>query len=214
MGSGLTYNTDRAEQSLLAPDGEAQESAARMALSVAGIDQPHQVALLHVHGIGQKVADTSEIYAMRRVYCPVVLINHKGNFGHGVAASGLLAIMVTTLALHYRVAPCHVGLTTPIKALGSAGDEMVAPVDHVHALDKDGVLVGAVNGHAISGVNVHIIVQDPGAPRSAMRCDITWNRDAMFQHTLPHRATSNTVMAKERSKLEVTSPLPLPVPYP
>ena len=211
MGSGLTYNTDRAEQSLLAPDGEAQESAGKMALSVAGIDQ---VALLHVHGIGQKVADTSEIYAMRRVYCPVVLINHKGNFGHGVAASGLLAIMVTTLALHYRVAPCHVGLTTPIKALGSAGDEMVAPVDHVHALDKDGVLVGAVNGHAISGVNVHIIVQDPGAPRSAMRCDITWNRDAMFQHTLPHRATSNTVMAKERSKLEVTSPLPLPVPYP
>ena len=204
MGSALTYNTDRTDQSLLAPDGEAQESAARIALSVAGIDQPHQVALLHVHGIGQKVADTSEIYAMRRVYCPVVLINHKGNFGHGVAASGLLAIMVTTLALHHRVATPHVGLTTPIKALGSAGDEMVAPVDHVYALDKEGLLVGAVNGHATSGVNVHIIVQDAGAPRSVLRCDITWNRDAMNQHALPHRTTTKVVIAKERSQLEVT----------
>ena len=204
MGSALTYNTDRADQSLLAPDGEAQESAARIALSVAGIDQPHQIALLHVHGIGQKVADTSEIYAMRRVYCPVVLINHKGNFGHGVAASGLLAIMVTTLALHHRVATPHVGLTTPIKALGSAGDEMVATVDHVYALDKEGLLVGAVNGHATSGVNVHIIVQDAGAPRSVLRCDITWNRDAMNQHALPHRTTPNVVIAKERSQLEVT----------
>ena len=141
MGSGLTYNTDRAEQSLLAPDGEAQESAARMALSVAGIDQ---VALLHVHGIGQKVADTSEIYAMRRVYCPVVLINHKGNFGHGVAASGLLAIMVTTLALHYRVAPRHVGLTTPIKALGSAGNEMVAPVSTIAKTSLPSIWIGSL----------------------------------------------------------------------
>ena len=93
-------------------------AAIQQALASAGGMQAAQVAVTHVHGIGQTVADVSELLALRGALAPdhlrkdkpLVLLNHKGNFGHTVSASGLLGLVTTVLSLRHGEDPNNMGL--------------------------------------------------------------------------------------------------------
>ena len=83
LGSAVTHNSSQLP-SLLSPDQAAQEAALKQAQ--AG----HAVQLLHVHGIGQPMADTTELLAFQSVWrSGGTLLNHKANLGRPHAVDGL-----------------------------------------------------------------------------------------------------------------------------
>jgi len=158
-GSSTTQSSVAAT-SLLAPDVEAQEQAIHDALSSASIS-PSQISLLHIHGEGQQVADTSEMHAVRNVLAAsndsgITLLNHKANFGHSVSASGIVAVITTIQAMKHRSVPRHLGVEHPMKCVKDAVG-LTLPFKAAQALPA-GEYVAAVHGHAISGINAHLIL--------------------------------------------------------
>jgi hypothetical protein len=155
--------------SLLSPDQEAQERALKQAQ--AG----HAVQLLHVHGIGQPMADTTELLAFQSVWrSGGTLLNHKANLGHTVAAAGALAVLTTLEALRQGGVPAHLKLERPVRQLEG---KLVAPVQLIRVVAE----VAGVHGHAISGVNVHLVLQGVECEGSLMEVKrVQWKHEEVL----------------------------------
>eukprot|EP01052_Picozoa_sp_SAG31_P044804 SAG31_NODE_7945_length_1557_cov_2.327846_1_plen_343_part_00 len=182
-GHAVTENVITSSLDLNAPDVKAEEEAIRSTLTDAGVTK-QQVALVHAHGIGQQVADGAEVMA----YCsalldpsrPLVLANHKGNFGHTTAVAGLLGAITTTLVLSNRLVPTQIGLETPIKALQSSKNGSFSiPNGAPLYLPADDEMFAGLHGHAISGTNVHIILSSHADCRSCV--DASMNAQSTSQ---------------------------------
>jgi 3-oxoacyl-(acyl-carrier-protein) synthase len=164
IGSGLTQSSTDSV-SLLAPDVMAQESAVTAALRSAAL-QPRDVSMVHIHGEGQQVADTSELHALRNTLLKerngneLLLLNHKANFGHSVAASGVVAVITTVLAMQHREVPRHITVERLMKAVTEV-DGLAVPLKKSHQFaGAETELIAAVHGHAISGINVHLLLSN------------------------------------------------------
>jgi 3-oxoacyl-(acyl-carrier-protein) synthase/acyl carrier protein len=162
-GSAVTENSISSGLDLNAPDIAAEGEAIRSALANAGVKK-EQVAFVHVHGIGQQVADGAEAFAYRNTLLdpsrPLLLANHKGVFGHTTAVAGILGAITSTLVLKNRLVPTHVGLTAPIKSLSSGknGSFSIPTAAQPAPLPAESEMFAGLHGHAISGTNVHIII--------------------------------------------------------
>ena len=131
--------------SLMAPDQMAQEEAIEAA-------QPDGVTALHVHGVGQQVADLSELLVFRNTLDMegLVLLNHKANIGHTLAASGLIAVLASVSAMSHQIGPAHRQLERPLKLLAGVVPVQTALLNPTRRV--------SVHGHAVSGVNVHLVI--------------------------------------------------------
>ena len=78
-GSAVVRNTIHHTAQLLAPDIAAQERVICDALATSGC-RADQLSMMHVHGIGTPVSDTSEIHAITAACgaMPLALASHKG----------------------------------------------------------------------------------------------------------------------------------------
>jgi 3-oxoacyl-(acyl-carrier-protein) synthase len=88
------------------PDGDGMKRAIEMALADAGV-APENVSLIVAHGNGTRASDASEARAIQSVFGerqPRVTA-FKWAFGHLIAASGLLDVLLALVALREKVAP-------------------------------------------------------------------------------------------------------------
>eukprot|EP00656_Telonema_subtile_P038249 TRINITY_DN4292_c0_g4_i5.p1 TRINITY_DN4292_c0_g4~~TRINITY_DN4292_c0_g4_i5.p1 ORF type:complete len:1178 (-),score=277.94 TRINITY_DN4292_c0_g4_i5:413-3946(-) len=136
-------------------------SAAWRALCQAQVD-PVDVNLVHLHAMGNPASDGPEADGVMRVLLsgdrssPLLLVGHKANIGHSVAASGVLAVIVTALALRNRAVPPLLGVEKPIKCL--RGREHVLLPSEVMRMGG-GVVHGSVSGTSMSGDNTHLVLR-------------------------------------------------------
>jgi 3-oxoacyl-[acyl-carrier-protein] synthase-1 len=88
------------------PDGDGLSRAIRLALADAGIS-PEAVGMIVAHGNGTRASDASEALAIRRVFGedPPPVTGFKWAYGHLIAASGILDLVLTLTALRHRVIP-------------------------------------------------------------------------------------------------------------
>jgi 3-oxoacyl-[acyl-carrier-protein] synthase-1 len=88
------------------PDGEGVSRAIELALADAKIS-PSDVGMIVAHGNGTRASDASEAIAIKRVFGgnPPPVTGFKWAFGHLIAASGILDLVLALTALRKQIVP-------------------------------------------------------------------------------------------------------------
>ena len=121
---GLGSSSDGRAKSIYAPVAEGQARSLRRAYALAGYG-PETVELVEAHGTGTKAGDVAEFDGLRTVFeesgrkdrqwCALGSI--KSQIGHTKAAAGVAGLLKAVLALHHKVLPPTIKVTTPNPAL-------------------------------------------------------------------------------------------------
>lgn len=116
---GLGSSSDGRAKGLTAPRPEGQVRALRRAYERAGI-APETVGYIEAHGTGTAAGDVSEVTAMTEVFrrpgaspggCALGSV--KSSIGHTKCAAGLAGLINAALAIHHKVLPPTIGVSTP-----------------------------------------------------------------------------------------------------
>ena len=88
------------------PDGDGLSQAIQNALADAGIS-PGAVGMIVAHGNGTHASDASEARAIRRVFGEKIppITGFKWAYGHLIAASGILDLVLALTALRKKIVP-------------------------------------------------------------------------------------------------------------
>merc|ERR1712166_32541 len=147
-------------------DPDTMAAATTSALLSAGL-QPAQVALVHLHAMGSAASDVPEIYAVANGLAsgtrsnPLMLAGHKANCGHSVSASGLVAMLVTTMAMQHHQVPVHLNVTKCSRSIRDRPSLML-PIACPAELEVGSLHFASISGTSASGDNVHLVLKhDP-----------------------------------------------------
>jgi 3-oxoacyl-[acyl-carrier-protein] synthase I len=104
LGSGCT--TEATGVLDLRQDGDGLSRAIEIALADAGVT-PDAVGMVVAHGNGTRASDASEVQALRRVFGEAMppVTGFKWAFGHLIAASGVLDLVLALNALKQLIVP-------------------------------------------------------------------------------------------------------------
>jgi polyketide-type polyunsaturated fatty acid synthase PfaA len=116
---GIGASSDGRFKSIYAPRPEGQSRALRRAYAAAGFE-PATVGLIEAHGTGTPAGDAAEIAGLRAVFNHsnqrqqhIALGSVKSQIGHTKGAAGAAGLIKTALALHHKVLPPTLNVTTP-----------------------------------------------------------------------------------------------------
>jgi 3-oxoacyl-[acyl-carrier-protein] synthase-1 len=139
------------------PDGDGLARAMGLALADAGVS-PGSVGMIVAHGNGTRGSDTSEAAAIRRVFGkdPPPVTAFKWAFGHLIAASGALDLLLALQALRCRMVP---GIAT-LKSL----DPALAPLPASSSPQKPRSDTAVICCRGFGGMNVALVVRADAAP--------------------------------------------------
>jgi 3-oxoacyl-[acyl-carrier-protein] synthase-1 len=134
------------------PDGDGVSRAIELALADARI-APDAVGMIVAHGNGTVASDASEAIAIRRLFGkkPPPVTAFKWAFGHLIAASGVLDLVLALTALRERVVP---GVAT----LDSLSPDLAPfPVSSTQQQPRSDIALVLCRG--FGGMNVVLIVR-------------------------------------------------------
>ncbi|MCX4793330.1 type I polyketide synthase [Streptomyces sp. NBC_01242] len=177
---GTAVNNDGSlKMGFTAPSVKMQAAVVAEALSVAGVD-PHAVGHVEAHGTGTALGDPMEMAALRQALdphgnrtSPCLIGSVKGNIGHLEAASGVVGLIKTVLALESATVPGTAHFTAPNPELGLAGTPFEVAV-RTRPWPAPGPRIAGVSSLGVGGTNAHVIVeQAPPAPARSAPADGT-----------------------------------------
>jgi len=152
LGAGCT--TEASGVLEVRPDGEGLSRAIESALAESGLSAD-AVGLIVAHGNGTRASDASEVQALHRVFgkdMPPVT-GFKWAYGHLIAASGLLDLVVTLQALQQRCLP---GIAT----LNELATEFAPfPVSRSHQSPRSDIAL--ILSRGFGGMNVALVIRAP-----------------------------------------------------
>ena len=169
---GTATNQDGRTDTITAPSLDAQVTAYRTALSVAGVD-PDTVGMIEAHGTGTPVGDPIEFRSLASVYGangnPCALASAKSNLGHTEAAAGAVGIVKAILSLQHGLVPPLAHFTRLPDELITIDTGLFVPQDITPWPNRDGATPrrAAVSSYGMSGTNAHAILEQ--APQPAPR---------------------------------------------
>ncbi len=195
-GSGINY--DGKTNGITAPSGRAQAALLTSVYDRYGID-PGKINYIVTHGTGTKLGDPVEINALNRVYKKYTdkreycaLTSTKTNFGHTLAASGLVSLVALALALRHETIPASLNCEqkndyidweqSPFYVNGST-----RPWKGVDGENR----LGALSGFGMTGSNVHMVLQS--RPDATIETD----PDPAPFHPLTFSAKSNHALEQK-----------------
>ena len=116
LGSGLTCDAHHAAAPH--PEGNGAGHAMQQAMDNAGVNA-NDVDYINLHGTGTPENDLAESKAVRRLFdSPPPLSSIKGLSGHGLAASGAIEAVVSTICLTHDFLPANGGCEEADPACG------------------------------------------------------------------------------------------------
>jgi 3-oxoacyl-[acyl-carrier-protein] synthase-1 len=135
-------------------DGDGVARAIQLALDDAGL-APAQVGMIVAHANGTPASDASEAAGIRAVFGDATppVTGFKWAFGHLIAASGMIDLVVTLAALREKIVPGIATLARPDPALGDF------PVSHSHGTPRSNVALILSRGFA--GTDAALLVAVP-----------------------------------------------------
>ena len=150
LGSGCTTEASGIVE--VRSDGDGLSRAIELALADAEL-APGQVGVVVAHGNGTRMSDASEARAIRRVFGedPPPVTGFKWAFGHTIAASGALDLVLALTALDRGVVP---GIGT-LDCL----DPALAPLPVSRAPQTPRSDIALVLSRGFGGMNVALVVQ-------------------------------------------------------
>jgi 3-oxoacyl-[acyl-carrier-protein] synthase I len=150
LGSGCT--TEATGVVDIRPDGEGLSRAIQIALTDAGL-APDAVGMIVAHGNATLASDASEARALRRVFAENLppVTGFKWSFGHLIAASGVLDLVLALTALNEGIVP---GIAT----LNSL-DPDLAPFPAARTPQQPRSDIALVLCRGFGGMNVALLVR-------------------------------------------------------
>ena len=136
----------------LRPDGDGVSRAIETALAEAGL-KPEQVGMIVAHGNGTRASDASEALGIRRVFGnnPPPVTGFKWAYGHLIAASGIVDLVLALTALRHQIVP---GIATL-----SSLDPEFAPFPVSAAPQKPRSDIALVICRGFGGMNVAVLIR-------------------------------------------------------
>ncbi len=166
---GIGASSDGRAKSIYAPRPEGQARALRRAYEAAGYG-PETVGLVEAHGTGTPAGDAAELKALRDVFelpggssarrwCALGSI--KSQIGHTKAAAGAASLYKAVMALHHKILPPTLKVTTPNPSL--ALDESAFYLNTetrpwIHG--KDHPRRASVSAFGFGGSNFHLTLEE------------------------------------------------------
>ena len=182
---GSSVNQDGRSSGLTVPNGVAQQSLIREALSNAGLT-PADVDYIETHGSGTSLGDPIELEALGNVFRnqrgdagPLWIASLKTNTGHLEAAAGIAGVIKVLMALNAEKIPAHLHFRTPTPHVNWGDLPLRVPTELTPWPRGPRRRIAGVSSFGFSGTNAHIVLEEAPAPDAA---DTDWRRPL---HLLP-----------------------------
>ncbi|NEO36999.1 MAG: SDR family NAD(P)-dependent oxidoreductase [Moorea sp. SIOASIH] len=167
---GTAINQDGHTSGLTVPNGPAQESVIRQALTNSGV-KPEQVSYIEAHGTGTSLGDPIEVTALGNVFGeshssqqPLIISSVKTNIGHLEAAAGIAGLIKVVLQLqHQQIAP-HLHFDQPNPYINWEQLPVLVPTHGTPWHIEEKPRLAGLSSFGFSGTNAHVIVEE--APSS------------------------------------------------
>ncbi|KAJ9635854.1 hypothetical protein H2199_008207 [Coniosporium tulheliwenetii] len=162
-------NHDGRKQGITFPNSDAQEALIRATYKSAGLD-PADTQYFEAHGTGTKAGDPQETRAIGAAFRdnreqPLYVGSVKANIGHLEGASGLAAIMKTTLSLEHGQIPPNMLFKNPNPAIKFDEWKIRVPEQLIDwQPGKDGIRRASINSFGYGGTNAHVVLEDYQSP--------------------------------------------------
>ncbi|HIA00883.1 MAG TPA: SDR family NAD(P)-dependent oxidoreductase, partial [Myxococcales bacterium] len=162
--NAVAGSSDGKSLGLTAPRQEGQVRCLERAYSRSGIS-PAEVGLVEAHGTGTVVGDRTELATLDEVFLragsqpgSTVLGSVKSNIGHTKCAAGIAGLIKSAMALHHRVLPPTLNITSPnpaYKADSSPFQFLDAPRPWIDSKRK-----ASLSAFGFGGTNFHLVMSE------------------------------------------------------
>jgi acyl transferase domain-containing protein len=175
--------SDGRAMGLLTPRVEGEALAMRLAYEIADVS-PRTVELLEAHGTGTQVGDVTEVEALRRIFggrtgerpsCAMGTV--KSMIGHLIPASGMAALIKTSLALYHKILPPTL-CDKPNPNLGLQDTPFylnTEPRPWIHG-DPEMPRRAGINAFGFGGINAHALLEEHGT-EAPQNVHVSWNAE-------------------------------------
>lgn len=164
LGSGLNY--DGKTNGITAPSGVSQRALLETVYDQFAVN-PETIEYIVTHGTGTKLGDPVEINALydafkrftnKQSYC--ALTSSKSNFGHTMAASGLVSLISLVQAMRYKTIPASLHCNEANDYINwKESPFYVNKKQKPWPTAQGKARIGAVSSFGMSGTNAHMVVQ-------------------------------------------------------
>lgn len=164
QASGVNY--DGKTNGITAPSGVSQTALLRSVYNLFQID-PEEIEYIVTHGTGTILGDPIEInalndafkqYTQKQSYC--ALTSSKTNFGHTMAASGLVSLINLVQAFRHETIPASLHCQNENDFINWKESPFYVNKANKTWVGKQGrERVGAVSSFGMSGTNVHMVLK-------------------------------------------------------
>lgn len=144
-----------------APGMGGQTSVISEAIEIAAETLPDEYDFLEAHGTGTLLGDCLEVEAIKRalptnnMHCALGSV--KGNIGYLDAASGVMGVIKSALAIKHRKFPANINFEQINPDIDLSNSGLFIPVDNVDLSQEK--VIGGINSFGDGGTNVHIILE-------------------------------------------------------
>lgn len=176
---GVGLNNDGADKaSFTAPSVAGQAAAIRMALDQAGVSA-RSIGYVEAHGTGTALGDPIEVAALTRAWAAdsderqyARLGSVKGNYGHLVAAAGVVGLIKATLALQRETIPATLHFRRPNPQIDFAQTPFQVVGTNEAWPRGAAPRRAAVSSFGVGGTNAHVVLEEaPPAPLPSPAAD-------------------------------------------
>ncbi len=165
---GIGSSSDGKFKSIYAPRPQGQAKALRRAYADAGY-APSTVGLIEAHGTGTAAGDVAEVEGLKEVFGAdnprkqhIALGSVKSQIGHLKAAAGAAGLIKAALALHHKVLPPTLSVTTPNPKMNLEASPFYVNSGTrpwVHAEDGS-PRRASVSAFGFGGTNFHVTMEE------------------------------------------------------
>ncbi len=163
---GSEINYDGKTNGITAPNGVAQTTLLKTVYDHYHVN-PEEIEYIVTHGTGTKLGDPVEInalyaafkdYTKKQGYC--ALTSTKTNFGHTLAASGLVSLISLVQAFRHELIPASLHCEQENEYINWKESPFYVNKTNKLWLQRDEKCrTGAVSAFGMSGTNIHMVVQ-------------------------------------------------------
>ena len=154
------------------PNGKAQERLISAVLRKSGV-APGDVGYVEAHGTGTSLGDPIEFRALSNTLGeghskenPLLIGSVKTNIGHLESAAGIAGLIKTVLAVRNGKLPPHLHLKNPNPHI-PWDESPIRVVTETTEWKAKGARIAGLSSFGISGINAHILVEEPPRPAAA-----------------------------------------------